>query len=145
MKIVIQTRVEKNFQLVFNRFNLDLFKALKPPVVQLEVERFDGCKKGDRVHIKMNTLGKIQHWESLITSDFRGDYECHFVDEGVLIPPPLKFWKHTHRVQKINETASLIVDDIEYNCGNKALDVLIYPALYSMFLFRVPVYKRVFA
>lgn len=145
MKIVIQTRVEKNFQLVFNKFNLQLFKALKPPVLKLEVERFDGCKKGDRVHLKMDIFGKTQHWQSLITSDFRGDYECHFVDEGVLVPPPIKKWKHTHRVQKINELSSLIVDDIEYSCGNLALDLLIYPALYSMFLFRVPVYKREFA
>lgn len=145
MNIVIRTRVEKNFQLVFNRFNLDLFKALKPPFVGLDVERFDGCKKGDRVHLKITTPGKIQHWESLITSNFRGDYECNFVDEGVLIPPPLKKWTHTHRVQKINELACLIVDDIEYTSGNKFIDVLIYPALYLMFLFRVPVYKREFA
>jgi len=145
LKIVINTRVEKNFQLVFNKFNLDLFKALKPPVVKLDVERFDGCKKGDRVHLKLTTFGKVQHWESLITSDSRGDYEINFVDEGVLIPPPLKKWTHTHRVMKINETAALIVDEIEYHCANKVIDVMIYPALYSMFLFRVPVYKRVFA
>ncbi len=145
MKIIIQTRVEKNFQLVFNRFNLDLFKALKPPLVQLEVERFDGCKKGDRVHLKMNTFGKIQRWESLITSDSKGDYEFNFVDEGVLIPPPLTKWTHTHRVMKINEVSALIVDDIDYHCKSKIIEALIYPALYAMFLFRVPVYKRVFA
>jgi ligand-binding SRPBCC domain-containing protein len=145
MNIVIQTRVEKNFQLVFNRFNLDLFKALKPPVVKLEVLRFDGCKKGDRVHLQLTTFGKCQQWESLITSNFKGDYELNFVDEGVLIPPPLKKWTHTHRVQKINELACLIVDDIEYTSGNKFLDVLLYPSLYLMFLFRVPVYKREFA
>ncbi len=145
MKIIIKTRIEKNFQLVFSKFNIELFRALKPPFVKLEVERFDGCKKGDEVHLNMVTFGKKQRWVSHITGDFQGDYEIYFVDVGVVLPPPLKKWTHIHRVQKINELASYIVDDIEYTSGNVALDLLLYPALYAMFFYRVPIYKSEFA
>jgi ligand-binding SRPBCC domain-containing protein len=144
MKILIKTRIEKNYQLLFSKFNIDLFKALKPPFVNLVVERFDGCKKGDEVHLKIDLFGKFnQKWISHITSEFRGDYEIYFVDEGAQLPPPLKKWKHIHRIEKIHELASYIVDDIEYTSGNMALDLAIYPALYLMFLYRIPIYKRV--
>jgi ligand-binding SRPBCC domain-containing protein len=142
MKIVIQTRVEKNFQLIFSKFNLALFRALKPPFMAMTVERFDGCKKGDEVHLRMDIFGRHQRWVSKITSDFKGDYEMNFVDEGVVLPAPLKKWKHTHRVEKIHETASYIVDDIEYTSGNIAIDLALYPVLYSMFKARSPIYKR---
>lgn len=142
MKIIIKTRIEKNFQLVFSKFNIDLFRALKPPFMKLTIERFDGCKKGDQVHLRMDMFGSTQKWVSHITEEKRGDYECYFVDEGIVMSPPLKKWKHTHRVQKINELASYVIDDIEYTSGNKAVDLAIYPTLYTIFLFRVPIYKR---
>ena len=142
MKILIQTRIEKNFQLVFSKFNLALFRALKPKFAPVTIERFDGCKKGDEVHLRMKLFGKEQRWVSKITSDFKGDYEMNFVDEGAVLPPPLIKWKHIHRVEKINETACYIVDDIEYTSGNLAIDLAIYPVLYSMFKARSPIYKR---
>lgn len=143
MKIVFKTKIEKNYQLLFSKFNLELFKALKPPVMNLVVERFDGCKKGHEIHLKMDLFGKFsQRWISRITEDFRSDYEIYFIDEGVSLPPPLRKWKHIHRIEKINELTSYVIDDIEYSCGNVALDLIIYPALYTMFLFRKPIYKR---
>lgn len=142
MKISIKTRVNKNYQVIFPKFNLDLFKKLKPPFVKLNIERFDGCKKGDEVHLEINILGQKQKWVSLITSQFRGDYEIYFIDEGQNIPAPLKKWKHIHRIQKINELDSYIVDDIEYSCENILIDVLIYPFLYLVFFCRIPIYKR---
>jgi ligand-binding SRPBCC domain-containing protein len=142
MKIIIRTRIEKNYQLIFSKFNLKLFQALKPPFAKLSVVRFDGCKPGDEVHLNINFFGLEQKWISHITRDFRGDYEIYFIDEGATLPPPLKKWKHTHRVQKINELASFVIDDIEYSGGSKLIDLLIYPGLYLLFLCRVPVYKR---
>lgn len=143
MKILIKTRIEKNYQVIFSKFNLELFKALKPPLLNLVVERFDGCKKGDEVHLKMDLMGLLnQKWVSHITANFRSDYEIYFVDEGTLLPPPIKKWKHIHRIEKINELASYVVDDIFYTSGNRALDLAIYPALYLMFLYRKPIYKR---
>ena len=143
MKILIKTRIEKNYQVLFSKFTLELFKALKPPMINLEVERFDGCKQGDEIHLKMDFFGQFnQRWISHITKDFRNDYEIYFVDEGALLPPPLINWKHIHRIEKINELASFIIDDIEYTSGNIAVDLAIYPALYLMFLYRKPIYKR---
>ncbi|MDO9183889.1 MAG: hypothetical protein Q7U04_15850 [Bacteriovorax sp.] len=143
MKILIKTRIEKNYQLLFSKFNIDLFKALKPPLLRLEILRFDGCKKGDEIHLQIDFFGLAkQKWISHITDGFRNDYEIVFVDEGALLPPPLKKWKHNHRIEKINELDSYIVDEIYYTTGNKALDLLIYPALYAMFFYRKPIYKR---
>ena len=143
MKIFIKTRIEKNYQIIFSRFNIDLFKALKPPLMNLEVERFDGCKAGDEVHLKMSLLGIInQRWISHITKDVKSDYDIFFVDEGALIPPPLKKWTHYHRIEKISELSSFVIDDIEYSTGNFILDLILYPALYSMFYYRKPIYKR---
>ncbi len=143
MKIIIKTKVEKNFQIVFSKFNLQLFQALKPPLMSLTVERFDGCKKGDEVHLKMNLFGFLdQKWISHITGDFKSNYEIYFVDEGALLPPPLSKWKHIHRIEKINELSSFVIDDIEYTSGNKMLDIALYPALYAMFAYRRPIYKR---
>lgn len=143
MKILLKTKIEKNYQVVFSKFNLDLFRALKPPVMNLVVERFDGCKKGDEVHLKMDLFGAFkQKWISHITEDFRSDYEIYFVDVGALLPPPLTKWTHIHRIEKINELSSYVVDDVEYTSGNHILDLLMYPALYSMFLYRKPIYKR---
>lgn len=143
MKILIRTKIEKNFQVIFSKFNLDLFKALKPPLLNLEVERFDGCKPGDEVHLKMDLFGLMnQKWISHITKDFRSEYEIYFVDVGFLLPPPLKKWTHIHRIEKIDELSSFVTDDIEFTSGHTALDLLIYPVLYSMFMFRKPIYKR---
>jgi ligand-binding SRPBCC domain-containing protein len=143
MKILIKTKIEKNYQVLFSKFNVELFKALKPPLVNLDIERFDGCKKGDEIHLRMDVFGQLnQRWISLITSDFKSDYEINFVDEGALLPPPLVKWKHVHRIEKINETSSLIVDDIYFTSGNIIVDLAIYPALYLMFLYRKPIYKR---
>lgn len=143
MKILIKTKIEKNYQVLFSKFNVELFKALKPPLVNLDIERFDGCKKGDEIHLRMDLFGLLnQRWISLITSDFRGDYEINFVDEGALLPSPLVKWKHAHRIEKLNETSSFIVDDIYFTSGNFIVDLAIYPALYLMFLYRKPIYKR---
>lgn len=143
MNILIKTRIEKNYQVLFSKFNLNLFKALKPPFLNLTIERFDGCKKGDEVHLKVDLFGKFnQKWISRITADFRSEYEIYFVDEGTLLPPPLKKWKHIHRIAKINELSSYIIDDIDYTSGNIAIDLAIYPVLYSLFFYRKPIYKR---
>lgn len=138
MKLIISTPIDRNFREVFKRFDLKLFEALKPPVVNLKVERFDGCKKGDEVHLKVAG----QRWVSHITEDFESDDEIYFVDRGVIIPPPLSHWLHIHRVVRTGENTCAVVDDIEYSTGNKLTDKLIYPALYAMFAMRRAIYKR---
>lgn len=138
MKIIISTPIQKNFRDVFAQFNLKLFEALKPPVVNLVVERFDGCKKGDEVHLKVAG----QRWVSHITDYFESEDEIYFVDRGVIIPPPLKHWLHVHRIERSGDNMCNVIDDIEYSTGNVFTDKLIYPALYAMFSMRKSIYKR---
>ena len=142
--ICIKTRIENRTpKELLDLFNEDLFRALKPPVMNLQVERFDGCKTHDQVHLKMDVFGLLnQKWISIITDHGESFEECFFVDEGTLLPPPLKSWRHRHRLLRINDHSSYVVDDITYSTGNKALDYMIYPVLYAMFSFRVPVYKE---
>lgn len=138
MKILITTPVPKNYKKVFELFNLELFIKLKPPLVNLVVERFDGCKKGDEVHLSVS--GK--KWVSHIVDFHQDEKEIYFIDIGAVIPPPIKEWKHIHKIQKVSENESLVIDDIEYSTGNALLDKLIYPGLLAMFSLRKPVYKR---
>lgn len=138
MKLVIKTPIARNYREVFQRFNLELFLKLKPPFVDLKVERFDGCKKGDEVHL--NVSGK--KWVSHITDFYEDEKEIYFIDLGVITPPPIKEWKHIHRIKKTDDNHSEVIDDIEYSTGNAFTDKLIYPALLAMFSFRRPIYKR---
>lgn len=138
MKILISTPINKNFRSVFAQFNLKLFEALRPPLVKLKVERFDGCKKGDEVHLMVAG----QKWVSHITDNFESDDEIYFIDIGVMTPPPIKQWKHIHRIKRTGENSCNVIDDIEYSTGNSILDRMIYPAIYSMFVMRKPIYKK---
>ena len=138
MKILIKTHINKDYRSVFSQFNLKLFEALKPPLVSLKVERFDGCKKGDEVHLKVSG----QRWVSHITELYEGEDEIYFIDVGAIIPPPLTSWKHIHRIERTGENKCNVVDDIEYSTGNKLLDKLIYPAIKAMFLLRRPIYIK---
>lgn len=138
MKIKISTPINKNYREVFKLFNLNLFEALKPPGVKLVVERFDGCKKGDEVHLKVAG----QRWISHITDYVENADEIYFVDIGAVVPPPLTKWKHIHRIERTGEHSCSVIDDIEYSTGNSFTDKIIYPALYAMFKMRQPIYKR---
>ena len=144
MNIIIRTSIPKNYQQVFSMFDISLFKALRPPFISLEVERFDGCQKGNEIHLKIG-LGPItQSWVSIITSDYKNDLENVFIDEGKVLPKPLNYWKHTHKVIKKGENSCEIHDDIEYRTGNLFLDFVIYPVMFLQFYLRKSIYKKYF-
>ena len=144
MKMLIKTRIHKDYNFVFSKFNQDLFKSLKPPLLNLEVLRFDGCKKGDEIHLNIGFGPFSIKWISHITENSNGENENLFIDEGYLLPPPLKYWKHIHRVKKISEDLCEIQDDIEFSSGNQFLDTILYPTLYFQFSLRNPAYKKFF-
>ena len=145
MKLFISTTIPSHYKKIMEGFDLKLFKALKPPLMALDVVRFDGCNVGDEVHLNVG-LGPFKtKWVSLITDNQENENETYFVDEGKHLPFPLKSWKHIHRVVKNDEEASEIQDNIEYSTGNRALDVLMYPVLYFQFAARKPVYKKFFS
>jgi ligand-binding SRPBCC domain-containing protein len=144
LRIKIETLVKGNYKDVTNRFDRDLFLALKPPLVQLDLKVFEGCEKGDKVEMELGVLGVKQVWKSLITEHGLTDDRSFFVDEGVVLPPPLKDWKHHHIMENVEDNKTNIIDDIQYSTGFKLLDVLIYPVMYAQFWYRKPIYKRYF-
>ncbi len=142
-RFIIKTPVAKTIDQVREGFNLSLFKALKPPVIDLEVKRFDGCKKGDEIHLRVG-LGFKMDWVSLISDDDQSSDEWYFIDVGGKLPPPLKKWRHRHRVIKREAGGSTIVDDIHFSSGLLPLDLLIYYPLKIQFMLRSPIYRKVF-
>lgn len=141
-RLLFKTQVPASLEEVKKGFNLQLFEALKPPVVNLKVERFDGCQKGDEVHLKVG-LGIMLPWISHITDDQESPDQWYFIDEGHRMPPPLKKWKHIHKVVR-NDQGCQIIDDINYSCGNVIVDKIMRPILYLQFVTREGVYQKIF-
>jgi len=142
MRIFIKTRVQNNLRSIHQKFDQNLFEKLSPPLMTVKVERFDGCLKDHEVHLLIQSLIVRNKWISKITTSELNEKVFYFIDEGIEIPPPLKSWKHIHRVEAIDENSCYVIDDINFTSGSKALDVLLYPFLFGMFKFRQPIYKR---
>ena len=143
MKLTLQTRVNQDFKNVFRGFDRELFRKLAPPFPHMHVIRFDGCKTGDKVEVELKTGLTSHFWSSLITQQQENDYEIYFVDEGQVLPKPLKFWRHKHVIYQ-NGKKTIISDQVEYKTGSELLDYLILPLMYLNFLYRKPVYKKYF-
>ncbi len=126
-----------------SQFNEKLFVALKPPLVSVELNRFDGCTKGDKVHLTLKfPLGPSQKWNALVTENGEDDEKIYFIDKGEILPFPIKEWTHEHLIFKKSVNACIITDKITYFTGNKILDVCIFPFLYFVFYWRKPIYRK---
>lgn len=144
MKLCITTSVKASLEIVKAGFTQDLFLSLNPPFPPVELLKFDGCKTGDKVELELNFIFFKQRWVSDITEDAETGDRWYFIDEGTQLPFFLKSWKHHHAVEQRGE-GSVIIDDITYSTGTILTDLLMFPALFGQFLYRKPVYKRVFA
>jgi ligand-binding SRPBCC domain-containing protein len=143
MKIILKTIVKGHYIQVMEHFDKDLFEALKPPVGEMVIEEFTGSKKGDRVHLRFVSPISME-WISDITEHGTDDQEAYFIDEGSLLPYPLKSWTHRHIVRHINDNTCEIIDDISYEGSNQIWTNLLYPVIYLSFLPRKKVYKTYF-
>jgi ligand-binding SRPBCC domain-containing protein len=144
MRLTIKTTVKSNLSVVKAGFTRDLFLKLSPPFPPVNLKQFDGCHKGDIVHLELNFLLFKQEWISLIINDEERDGEWLFVDEGTKLPFFLKTWKHRHVVVQVSEGSSEIIDDFTYTTGTWLTDLLLSPALFLQFIYRKPIYKRIF-
>lgn len=145
MHVILRTAVAQPPAQVMAGFTRELFVALAPPFPRLRVLRFDGCLTGDQVEIELDTLVKRLPWTSLIVDHGQLlDGTLFFVDEGRVLPPPLRYWRHRHLIQPGPNGGSVIVDDLEYRSGSRALDVLLRPAMWAQFAWRRPIYRRWF-
>jgi ligand-binding SRPBCC domain-containing protein len=143
MKINISTRVDKSYLEVKEGFTEKLFLKLNPPFPPVRLLRFDGSSKGDYVSLELNFFIFKQKWTSEIIADHTDENEFYFIDEGVELPFFLKKWQHKHRVIK-RGSGSLIKDEIDYKGTFGLVTLLLFPVLYGQFLYRQPIYKKIF-
>lgn len=144
MHLKHKTKVNQNFLLVKEGFNEELFLSLNPPFPPVKLKEFGGCEKGNRVHLELNFIFFKQDWISIITYSNTSDAVFEFIDEGTQLPFFLKYWKHHHIVVKIDGGHSFIIDDIEFKSPFLLMDYLLYPVLWLQFVYRKPIYKRIF-
>lgn len=143
MTIKIQTKVTQPLEKVINGFDETLFKALSPPFPRVNLKQFDGSKEGDIVSIELDFLVAKQSWISKISEVYSSQNEYYFIDEGVKLPFPLKCWHHKHLITDKGHER-VITDEISYKSINLLLDLILYPLLQVQFIYRKPIYKRIF-
>lgn len=143
MTITLKTPVKGNYKKVMKAFDRNLFEALKPPLGEMEIVTFTGSKKGDTVHIRFLKPIKAE-WISDIVEDNITEDNAWFIDVGSTLPWPLASWKHYHGVEKIDETQSMVIDQMTFAGKNFLLTLLLYPAILLGFLPRKPIYKSYF-
>lgn len=143
MKIQIETKVAASLKKVKEGFTKDLFLSLNPPFPPVKLLQFDGCKAGDKVVLELNFLLFKQQWISDIIEDHQSEKSWHFIDIGTKLPFFLSQWKHQHGVESTG-SGSIIIDDIDFSTGFLLTDLVMYPLLYFQFLYRKPIYKRLF-
>ncbi len=144
MRLKITTRVDQNYLDVKAGFTQNLFLSLNPPFPPVKLIRFDGCKKNDIVILELNFIFFKQRWESDITFDNTDENAFEFIDQGKTLPFFLSRWHHHHVVRKVDELHSEIIDEINFSTSYWITDILMFPALYLQFLYRKPIYKKVF-
>jgi len=145
MNIKITTQVKAEWKRVVSGFTKELFVKLNPPFPPVEVKQFDGCVKGDKVRLELNFLLFKQEWVSDIIESNESENGFSFIDEGVKLPFFLSHWKHQHIIEKREDGGSYIIDDIQYSTGTWLTDILFYPVLYGQFLYRKPIYRKIFS
>lgn len=124
-------------------FTNSLFLKLAPPFPKLKLLRYDGCEKGHEVHLQLDFLFYKKNWISIITESGITETELYFIDEGTLVPTPIKTWKHKHIVRQSGDLVE-IEDNVTYSCGSWVFDKLVYIPFYILFLYRKPIYRKFF-
>lgn len=144
MHFQIITSVEDDFKSVFGKFDKDLFLKIRPPLIGLKVNRFDGCLENDEVHLELTIFGTKQIWISRVTEFRETDDEIAFTDQGIRLPRFLSFWNHRHRIVR-GQPGCLIIDQVTYKTPFWLLDYLLFPVLYLQFRLRKPRYRSHFS
>ncbi len=149
LNLVLDTPVHQSVSDVWHGFDRRLFDQLSPPFPPVDVVRFDGCLRGDVVHLRLNFLLFKQDWTSDIIDQQTlktGDRidEIFFVDKGVKLPFFLKFWQHRHRLLRHESGGTIIRDDITFSTPFWLTNYLMYPLMWAQFAYRKPIYRKRF-
>ncbi|MEY4384047.1 MAG: hypothetical protein RI995_1589 [Bacteroidota bacterium] len=141
-KFELTCRVSASMPHVWKLFTADLLAKLAPPFPIAQIIRFDGCQANDHVIIELDFLVYKTQWTSMITS-YQSDGQSHvFVDEGIKVPFGIIQWRHEHRIESAGGDESLIIDKIQFQTNNKLLDLLLFPFIWGMIAYRMPLYKK---
>ena len=144
MHVLIKTRVRQPLSTVWAGFDRSLFDQLSPPFPPVDVVRFDGCRRGDVVHPRLNFLLFKQDWISHIIDQQTSSDEIYFIDQGTQLPFFLRYWHHRHRLLRDPAGGTVVVDDITFRTPFRLTDYLMYPLMWLQFAYRKPIYKGVF-
>ncbi len=143
MRLILKTPVQGYYIDIMERFDIDLFKSLKPIGAKMTVTQFTGSKTGDIVALQFTSPVKAT-WVSKIIDHGQDEDTAYFIDEGDQLPFPLKSWTHRHIVERVDDDNSIIIDDITYSTGIRFIDFLIYPIMYLAFYPRKSGYRSYF-
>jgi len=141
----INTKVHGQAKEIFDRFDRELLIKTTPPLVNLEVNRFDGTKIGDEAHVVCSIFGTYQYWINRVVDNQQKEGEVYFVDKAIEMPEPFTYWKHTHKITQVKDHTCLITDEIVYSTHNKILNLMIFPIIYFIFYYRRPIYMDTFS
>ncbi len=146
MRFQIKTRVKGGHREVFHGFDHNLLLQLSPPGFKLELLHAQDPQEPDSfIRLRMTIFGLVkQEWENDFSHYELGSRECHFVDEGRIMPFPIRKWRHDHRVLADGATHAIINDDVTFKTVFFLLDWLLFPVLWLQFRYRRPIYRRVF-
>ncbi len=143
-KLRFSCEVNSKLKDVVKAFDLPLFKKLAPPLVKMNILQFDGCLKGDEVKFSMNSFGIQQYWYGLILDDFISENEAYFIDVGKKLPWPLTAWHHKHGFKVTERATTEIIDELEFECNSKLMELVLVPLMIGYFSYRKIIYKKEF-
>lgn len=116
-------------------FQTGILKALTPPLMIMQVHRFDPLANG--------SIGEFTIWMGPIPVRWLAEHsevsQTGFVDTQT--KGPMKFWKHTHRFRRISPDLTEVHEHIEFehDPGLRGLWSRILfprPALIALFTYR---------
>ena len=142
MKLKFTNEVPFPFEFVVSHIGKDMFLAMNPPWSGVDVQRFDGIKASDEVHLSIHMGPWSVPWISKIVFSELKELEFSFIDIGVKMLPGMKSWHHHHVFRKIDEHKTLIIDDVQFTSTNLATDLFFYNIMSIQFLYRKYAYRK---
>jgi ligand-binding SRPBCC domain-containing protein len=143
MKLVFKTTVASPFEKVVRNFDVQLLQFLSPTFPIVKIEQYGGNQINDEIDIKLNFILFSWTWVSRITEFFEDEKKWFFVDEGIVLPPFLNFWRHKHEIETI-DNQSCIIDSIEFEAAKNWPDWLVKFLVWFQFSQRSDLYIKYF-
>ncbi|MEN7551434.1 hypothetical protein AAG747_26190 [Rapidithrix thailandica] len=145
MKFKVKTAVPQPLVKVWQKFDDQLLQQLTPPYPILRLLRYEGNHTGDLIILELDFVLFKQRWKSQVVNFKLDNQYIAFTDQGIQLPFFLSTWQHTHQLEQTSKQHTIITDEVEYHTPMLVLDYLLYPLLFCLFLYRRPIYKRIFA